>query len=129
MCCYKWLVSGEYLFSILIFCGLKSSIKSVRYQSTALLKKSRYCSNSYHEPEMVPVSALPRVNEHPCRINCSRKIAYHAVFRIVKCKMFITMWLHLICIFNCTYNNRHSFPSYLYLRAVLCYPQCRSWRE
>lgn len=62
VCC----ISGECLFSILIFLGLKSYIKSVKYQKLILLR-STYCDNSKNESEIVPVSALPRLSEHTCR--------------------------------------------------------------
>lgn len=64
---------------------------------------------------------MPRVSEHSRRISYSRKAAYHLVFCIVKCKrtLFITGWLHLVCVFNCTYNNRHNFLSYLSVLAML----------
>lgn len=88
-------------------------MKCMRQQNAVLLRKSRYCDNSQHEPEIMPVSPLPRVSEHTCMISCSRQTAYHAVFCFVKCKraLCIAGQLHLICIFNCTYNNRHNFSS------------------
>lgn len=50
-----------------------------------LLGNSRYCDNSKHESETVPVSPLPRVSEPHLQSKCSRKTCLLCC--IMCCKM------------------------------------------